>query len=758
MHTRPFAHYSQLICSLVLLTWAAAPIAAATIVPSGFRETQVASGLSAPTAMQFAPDGRLFVCEQAGKLRVIKNGALLTAPFVTLSVDSAGERGLLGVAFDPNFASNHFVYVYYTVPTAPVHNRISRFTANGDAAVAGSEVVIFELDNLSTATNHNGGALNFGPDGKLYAAVGENADGANAQSLNTVLGKMLRLNADGTIPTDNPFFGATTGKNRAIWAMGLRNPFTFAFKPASSMVFINDVGQSAWEEIDDGVAGANYGWPTTEGPTNDPRFNPPRYAYDHSTGACAITGGAFYVPMTTQFPTDYVQDYFFADFCGGWIKKLETSNNTVTDFATGIASPVDLKVSDGGSLYYLARGSGAVFRVDFNPTAPAVTTQPASQTVAAGTSVTFRVRASGTAPLQYQWQRNGANIAGATAPDYTIASAAAGDNGARFRAMVTNSFGSVLSNEAVLTVTTGGGGGTGTGLSAMYFNNIDFTGTIVARVDPTVNFTWGTGSPDPAIGVDTFSARWIGRVEAPSTGTFTFYTQSDDGVRLWVNGQRIINNWTNHGTTENSGTIALTAGQRYDIQMDYYENTGSATARLLWSGPSVAKAVVPSSRLFAPLPSSVIRINFQTASAPVPVGYLPDGGRVFAARGNGQSYGWNADNTAQMRDRNAANSPDQRYDTLAYMQRPGNPDASWEIAVPNATYAVRIVAGDPSFFGSTFRISAEGVLVISGVTTSAARWLDATRTVTVTDGRLTIRNAPGATSNKICFIEITRQP
>ena len=111
-----------------------------------------------------------------------------------------------------------------------------------------------------------------------------------------------------------------------------------------------------------------------------------------------------------------------------------------------------------------------------------------------------------------------------------------------------------------------------------------------------------------------------------------------------------------------------------------------------------------------------------------------------------------------MRDRNAANSPDQRYDTLAYMQRPGNPDASWEIAVPNATYAVRIVAGDPSFFGSTFRISAEGVLVISGVTTSANRWLDATRTVTVTDGRLTIRNAPGATSNKICFIEVTRQP
>ena len=153
-----------------------------------------------------------------------------------------------------------------------MHNRISRFTANGDVAVAGSEVVILDLDNLSGATNHNGGALHFGPDGKLYAAVGENANGANAQSLTNLFGKMLRLNPDGTIPTDNPFFSTATGKNRAIWALGLRNPFTFAFNPAGSRMFINDVGQNTWEEINDGIAGANYGWPTTEGPTTEPAF------------------------------------------------------------------------------------------------------------------------------------------------------------------------------------------------------------------------------------------------------------------------------------------------------------------------------------------------------------------------------------------------------------------------------------------------------------------------------------------------------
>ena len=196
--------------------------------------------------MQFAPDGRLFVCEQGGRLRVIKNGTLLSAPFVTVTVSATGERGLLGVAFDPNFATNRYVYVYYTATLPAIHNRISRFTANGDVAVAGSETVILELDNLSGATNHNGGALAFGPDGKLYAAVGENAAGANAQSFSNLLGKILRINKDGTIPTDNPIFLTASGRNRAIWALGLRNPFTFAFKPGGAEMFINDVGENTW--------------------------------------------------------------------------------------------------------------------------------------------------------------------------------------------------------------------------------------------------------------------------------------------------------------------------------------------------------------------------------------------------------------------------------------------------------------------------------------------------------------------------------
>jgi glucose/arabinose dehydrogenase len=317
--------------------------------------------------MEFAPDGRLFVCLQTGPVRVIKNGSLLATPFLSLSVDSSGERGLLGIAFDPNFANNHYVYIYYTVPNFPIHNRVSRFTATGDVAASGSEVVILNLDNLSSATNHNGGGLHFGPDGKLYIGVGENANGTNAQTLFNLLGKMLRINPDGSIPTDNPFYNTASGNNRAIWALGLRNPFTFGFQPGTGRLFINDVGESTWEEIDNGIAGANYGWPTTEGPTNNPSFVSPIYYYGHGstdTTGCAIVGGTFYNPPNSQFPSAYTGKYFFADLCSGWIRVFNPAAGTASGFATGMDTPVDLDVGPDGALYYLARGSnGQVFRV-----------------------------------------------------------------------------------------------------------------------------------------------------------------------------------------------------------------------------------------------------------------------------------------------------------------------------------------------------------------------------------------------------------
>jgi glucose/arabinose dehydrogenase len=348
-----------------LLALAIGPAQGAVTLPSGFARSPVVGGLTGPTDMEFAPDGRLFVAEEAGKLRIAKPDGTLSA-FLDISskVDTSGERGLLGVAFDPNFAANHFVYLHYTrkaTATIPVHNRVVRVTANGDRAVAGSEVLIFRLNNQS-AVNHLGGALDFAKDGKLYISTGDNTTPENAQRLTNLFGKVLRVNKDGTIPTGNPFYASASGKNRAIWALGLRNPFKFAVKPGTATIFINDVGQDSWEEINRGAAGANFGWPVHEGVTNDSPYVDPIFAYGHgstNTTGCSITGGAFYNPTAVRFPSGYLGDYLFADFCNGWIRRYDPASDTTTGFASGLSNVVDLEVSKDGDLYYLSRDSTA---------------------------------------------------------------------------------------------------------------------------------------------------------------------------------------------------------------------------------------------------------------------------------------------------------------------------------------------------------------------------------------------------------------
>jgi glucose/arabinose dehydrogenase len=434
-------------------------LAAATL-PTGFRETVIAN-VGAPTAMAMAPDGRLFVCNQWGSLRVIKGDVLLPGPFLEVATSLNGERGLLGVAIDPDFPSSPYVYVYYTASDPVIHNRISRFTvssAHPDTVVAGSETALLDLDPLD-ATNHNGGALHFGPDGKLYVAVGENGYGPHAQDTGSLLGKILRINKDGTIPADNPFYARASGKYRAIWALGLRNPFTFSFQGGTGRMWINDVGEHDWEEIDEGARGANYGWPATEGATSNPAYVPPLYTYANTsylgTGTeCAIVGSDFYAPDAPQFPSDYQGDYFFGDYCAGWIKSMDVPGGTPRDFITGIRNLTGLLVGRDGALYYVEHELGNVVKVTYAASpAPHVSLSPQPATVTEGSPASFRVSATGQAPLAYRWQRNGADIPGADSAAYVLPSAALADSGAVFRCIVSNAQGSDTSAGALLSVT-----------------------------------------------------------------------------------------------------------------------------------------------------------------------------------------------------------------------------------------------------------------------------------------------------------------
>jgi glucose/arabinose dehydrogenase len=364
------------LAALAIAAMGLAATASATTLPVGFTETNVATGLSSPTAFAFAPDGRMFVTEKGGALRVVDaSGSLLATPFVSLTVDANGERGLLGVELDPSFATNNFVYVYYTATTPAIHNRVSRFTANGNVAVPGSEVPLLNLDNLG-ATNHNGGDIHFGADGKLYISVGENANGSNAQNLTNLLGKILRINANGSIPADNPFFNdPTPGLRKEIWAYGFRNPWRFTVQPGTGAIVIADVGEVTWEEVDIGVAGGNFGWPGMEGNhctgTGACTGLPDIFEYNHNGSGASITGGDFYTGAT--FPAGYANVYFYGDAVDSFIRYLvlDQNNAVLSDnaFATNASGPVTIRYHDN-AMWYAAINSGQIRRITFPARTP----------------------------------------------------------------------------------------------------------------------------------------------------------------------------------------------------------------------------------------------------------------------------------------------------------------------------------------------------------------------------------------------------
>jgi glucose/arabinose dehydrogenase len=276
-------------------------------------------------------------------------------------VDSTWERGLIGVTVAPDFPKTPYVFVCYIAAKAYPHHVVSRFTAVGDKADPNSEKILFEGDDQTklggdVPAGHQGGAIHFGKDCKLYIAIGDQTAGKPAQELNSLLGRLLRINADGTIPDDNPFASKARDKYRATWALGMRNPFTFAVQPKTGRLFINDVGGKS-EEINEGFAGANYGWPTADhGPTTDPQFRGPIHYYPE---AC-IAGGAF-APTDLNWPKEYRGQYFFGDFKHGWIKTIDPAKPALAQsFATGLRRPVDLRFAADGALYVLVRDAWVI--------------------------------------------------------------------------------------------------------------------------------------------------------------------------------------------------------------------------------------------------------------------------------------------------------------------------------------------------------------------------------------------------------------
>ena len=331
--------------------------------PANFESIQlISSGLNTPTAIEFAPDGRLFILEKGGAIKIYKNGQVLPSLFDELPVLDNSERGLLGIAFDPDFNSNHYVYFYYI--NLESKHYVVRLDASEDVGKNGP--VTIWTSNVVTGTVHTGGTIQFGPDGKLYISIGEGGQSQNAQSLENPMGKILRINKDGSIPEDNPFVN-DTGKRGEIWAYGLRNPFRFQFDKKTGELFVGDVGGGKWEEVNKIVKGGNYGWPVAEGSCSGCPFINPIYSYPHTAPSFSITGGLVY--RGNLFPSEYQGRYFFGDYAQGFIKYLtfdqSGNQNGVFDFDTQVGTVVDLKTGPDGALYYLTIFPGKLHKITY---------------------------------------------------------------------------------------------------------------------------------------------------------------------------------------------------------------------------------------------------------------------------------------------------------------------------------------------------------------------------------------------------------
>lgn len=428
------------------------------VLPPGFAmEENFVTGLDKPTDLKIAPDGRIFITEKTGSIRIVENGNLLPQPFYTVATQTVNERGLDGIVLDPDFDINGYVYIYYTLPTSN-HNRLSRITAAGNTAIPGSELELMVFDSMRTSW-HNGGGMVFDTTGKLIVGIGDGV--AYAPWMSTNLSKILRLNPDGSIPTDNPFYTQNTGIYRAIVASGVRNPYSMAISKLSGRIFFNDVGNELWEEVDELILGRNYGWPFVEGPIDSvtpppANYTDPIYAFHHDDG-CAIVGATFYEPDVSLFPAEYFGKYFFLEYCESKLLCLDPDNNTVIEFGTHLGYAYNnVETSPDGYLYLINVSDGNLARISYQGinSPPLISIQPEPRIVALGENALFQAAATGDS-LTFEWFRNGTSLQTGSSNQYLLSNAQMADDQSVFSVRVSNPHGFVDSDTVLLSVVNG---------------------------------------------------------------------------------------------------------------------------------------------------------------------------------------------------------------------------------------------------------------------------------------------------------------
>ncbi len=401
---------ARLVFAALVACSAPAPAVRAA-VPSNFINEPISAGLANPVAMAFLPDGRLLVTERlSGKIKLYRGVSTMTTLCTIPNVSTNVERGLLGIAVDPAWPDRPFVYVHYT-DAGTNTLRIARYRVDGDVTNEGDGQLSIDIDsrhNILTGltdvrSNHNGGTVRFGPDGMLYVSLGEDDSGCAAQDTSALLGVILRLDISSLpetpggpppraalVPYDNPFVADPDVDIRLVWALGLRNPFRFHIDPLTGTLFIADVGEESWEEIDIAEQGGlNFGWPRQEafashgtcsfGPTSG--LLNPIWAYDHDDGIAVMSAGVYrHNGGPKQFPGEYEGDYFFNDYYSGSVWRLQNVGGVwalappvpgqpdATRWGTGFQGVSDWTVGPDGGLWYVDNDDGRIGRISYTST------------------------------------------------------------------------------------------------------------------------------------------------------------------------------------------------------------------------------------------------------------------------------------------------------------------------------------------------------------------------------------------------------
>lgn len=400
--------YTLFTAALTLMALLSGAPGAATAAPQSFSHETVAAGFTRTTTAAFLPDGRILVAEKTGEIKVVDNGVVLPELLIDLPhVNSHGDRGLLGLAVDPDFTKNGYIYIAHTYEndpsnvTGPKTAQVIRLTVTGNTADYASRVVLLgsivgdpsrpSCDYFGVAADcipsdsasHSVGALRFSPDGYLFVETGDGAgffevedQALRSLNLDSLAGKLLRVHTDGTAVADNPFYTGDADSNRSkVYAYGIRNSFKYNVRPLNGSVFLGDVGWDTWEEVNVARGGENFGWPCREGFVPQARYEcettnytDPIYVYPHAVGqSSAVVGGAF---AGNYYPSEYRGNYFFADVVEGTIRRMVLSESDTPllideSFLPGADGPVEFVTGLDGAIYYLSIFTGELRKIAY---------------------------------------------------------------------------------------------------------------------------------------------------------------------------------------------------------------------------------------------------------------------------------------------------------------------------------------------------------------------------------------------------------